>query len=306
MLRILGRLVWWAPYPLPSVLGLGRRSSGSAVVKAPPAAAVRWFAKTKYPAIQDRIGEQSKYKDLEDWEFAGDEEETKEVENDFRFQAEALHLAMVQAPQQHASGYAWTSETANEARFSVEDEDDEEYRASPPPSVVASGVEMDWVEPQPLQLVPDQGGKETILLDAFHQFQHNPQIQDMVVALAADKEVWGAVLANEVIQDYKRDLGHHGVTAKVEKGSPYSDMNTKPGSRVLWNIKDKLHETLQFDFSGLFHLVDQKVPASAHHDLLHRLVKLCLMLVFLILIVHFFLSMMDYSHEGLELQAKPT
>jgi hypothetical protein len=29
----------------------------------------------------------------------------------------------------------------------------------------------------------------------------------MVVALAADKEVWGAVLANEVIQDYKRDLG---------------------------------------------------------------------------------------------------
>lgn len=75
MLRILGRLVWWAPYPLPSVLGLGRRSSGSAVVKAPPAAAVRWFAKTKYPAIQDRIGEQSKYKDLEDWEFAGDEEE---------------------------------------------------------------------------------------------------------------------------------------------------------------------------------------------------------------------------------------
>jgi hypothetical protein len=97
MLRILGRLVWWAPYPLPSVLGLGRRSSGSAVVKAPPpaavaAAAVRWFAKRKYPVIQDRIGEQSKYKDLEDWEFAGDEEETKEVENDFRFQAEALHL----------------------------------------------------------------------------------------------------------------------------------------------------------------------------------------------------------------------
>jgi hypothetical protein len=92
MLRILGRLVWWAPYPLPSVLGLGRRSSGSAVVKAPPAAAVRWFAKTKYPAIQDRIGEQSKYKDLEDWEFAGDEEETEKMENDFRFQAEALHL----------------------------------------------------------------------------------------------------------------------------------------------------------------------------------------------------------------------
>jgi hypothetical protein len=96
MLRMLGRLVWWAPYPLPSVLGLGRRSSGSAVVKAPPtpaaAAAVRWFAKRKYPVIQDRIGEQSKYKDLEDWEFAGDEEETKEVENDFRFQAEALHL----------------------------------------------------------------------------------------------------------------------------------------------------------------------------------------------------------------------
>jgi hypothetical protein len=92
----------------------------------------------------------------------------------------------------------------------------------------------------------------------------------------------------------------------VEKGSPYSDMNTKPGSRVLWNIKDKLHETLQFDFSGLFHLVDQKVPASAHHDLLHRLVNLCLMLVFLILIVLIFLSMMDYSHEGLELQAKPT
>jgi hypothetical protein len=72
---------------------LGRRSSGSAVVKAPPAAAaVRWFAKTKYPAIQDRIGEQSKYKDLEDWEFAGDEEETEKMENDFRFQAEALHL----------------------------------------------------------------------------------------------------------------------------------------------------------------------------------------------------------------------
>jgi hypothetical protein len=92
MLRILGRLVWWAPYPLPSVFGLGRRSSGSAVVKAPPAAAVRWFAKRKYAVIRDRIGEQSKYKDLEDWEFAGDEEETKEVENDFRFQAEALHL----------------------------------------------------------------------------------------------------------------------------------------------------------------------------------------------------------------------
>ncbi|CAM6027705.1 unnamed protein product [Sphagnum balticum] len=310
MLRILGRLVWWAPYPLPSVLGLGRRSSGSAVVKAPPApaaaAAVRWFAKRKYPVIQDRIGEQSKYKDLEDWEFAGDEEQTKEVENDFRFQAEALHLAMVQAPQQHASGYAWTSETINEARFSVEDEGDEEYRASPPPSVVASGVEMDWVEPQPFQLVPDQGGKETILLDAFHQFQHNPQIQDMVVALAADKEVWGAVLANEVIQDYKRDLGHHGVTSKVERGSPYSDTNTKPRSRVLWNINDKLRETLHVDFSGLFHLVDKKVPASAHHDLLHRLVNLCLMLVFLILIVLIFLSMMDYSHEGLELQAKPT
>jgi hypothetical protein len=50
------------------------------------------------------------------------------------------------------------------------------------------------------------GAPSSAMLEAFYQFQHNPQIQGLVLSLATDKTVWEAVLANQKIQEFRHAL----------------------------------------------------------------------------------------------------
>ncbi|CAK9266561.1 unnamed protein product [Sphagnum jensenii] len=134
--------------------------------------------------------------DLEDWEFA-EEEETEQVESE------------------EGSG------TNDEAMFfsvECEDEDDEHnhkrsHEDDEQRSEAESVIVKDWIEPWPLERAAATGeqrkGKITIILEALHQFQHNPNIQDMVLVLAADNELLDVFWENEKFQDYYRgqDLG---------------------------------------------------------------------------------------------------
>jgi hypothetical protein len=77
--------------------------------------------------------------------------------------------------------------------------------------IVGPVVESEQTDPALLSATADRSccrhiGAQSAMLEAFHQFQHNPQVQSMVVSLATDKGVWDAVLANEKIQEFRRAL----------------------------------------------------------------------------------------------------
>ncbi|CAK9211796.1 unnamed protein product [Sphagnum troendelagicum] len=109
--------------------------------------------------------------DLEDWEFA-EEEETEQVESE------------------EGSG------TNDEAMFfsvECEDEDDEHnHKRSHEDDEQRSGADSvivkDWIEPWPLERAGEQRkGKITSILEALHQFQHNPNIQIFITMMSQPK-----------------------------------------------------------------------------------------------------------------------
>jgi hypothetical protein len=149
----------------------------------------------------------------------------------------------------------------------------------------------DWIEPPALDLATtpkEHGAPSNAMLEAFHEFQHNPQVQGMVVSLATDKGVWDAVLANQKIQEFRQ--GFNGFEGSPQVGlkqkKKRSGKNFNIFSRVFWSTKKAFSNFLQSfqDFmTSLFEAADKKELGNEKTNVFERSVKACMMLAMVVL-----------------------
>jgi hypothetical protein len=151
------------------------------------------------------------YWELDDWEFAGGDEEEKdhlvfgtlpsrsEVEEASSELHHALRLGLVttalssevESPPPNTSSSSSTTFKGDEDEkemITISCSDFQEMQQQQV-TVSAHGVESDWMEPAPLSSATIstatassshgklQVGGSSAMLEAFHQFQHNPQVQ---------------------------------------------------------------------------------------------------------------------------------
>ncbi|KAG0625537.1 hypothetical protein M758_2G063300 [Ceratodon purpureus] len=155
-----------------------------------------------------------------------------------------------------------------------------------------------WIEPPSYEVATSPKAPEapsSAMLEAFHQFQHNPQVQGMVVSLATDKGVWDAVLANEKIKEFRRNFSaptsedsFGGAMDQKVKGSR---KNTNVFSRFFWKSKKAFADFISNfqDFvTALFETAEKKRPGSDDNEktnFFERSVKACMMLAVLVLAI---------------------
>ncbi|CAM6127907.1 unnamed protein product [Calypogeia fissa] len=175
------------------------------------------------------------------------------------------------------------------------------------PNVLATRMALDWVEPPPIGTGQGilQCGRRDNVLDAFRQFQHNPEVQSMVKSLATDPAIWEAVLSNEKIQEFKRKLqkdkaisseGKESVLAAdcktgvvkfeevVETGESEPSFFTRWQS--YWQEKiSAFMDVLSHLIDSLFKGADRKLFAEEDGDIVDRTVKSCTMLALVVLCV---------------------
>jgi hypothetical protein len=138
----------------------------------------------------------------------------------------------------------------------------------------------DWKEPSLFEVASTSSnvGGKSAMLEAFHQFQHNPQVQKMVVSLATDKGVWDAVLANDQIKEFRQKLRES--TGLIENGSDLTvdavdevskslKDDTNIFSQVYWNTKKAFAQfmtTLQELIRGIFDTAEQRLQVTDDDD----------------------------------------
>jgi len=244
--------------------------------------------------------------DIEDWEIAGDEERDilifgtlpsqREVEEATSDLQNALRLGLitgstptsVESPRT-ASPATSGSENSSASVLEMEVEEVEYH-------VISQVTKNDWIEPAPLDVtsIPrsSEVGGRSAMLEAFHQFQHNPQVQKMVVSLATDKGVWDAVLANEQIQEFRTTLRaadgaiEHGADLTENDGNKPLKEEINVFSQFFWNTKTAFSHfiaTLQELISGIFDTAEKKVYLSETDDFFERTVRSSMMLSVLVL-----------------------
>jgi hypothetical protein len=250
--------------------------------------------------------------EIDDWEFAGDEEkdyyvfgtppsitEVEEATADLR---SALRLGMVAAPagprvERPPSPLSSVIEIAEVSSVTaVGDEEGETSSALMP-------LQPDWMEPpESLELtttVPREettGAPSSAMLEAFYQFQHNPQIQGLVLSLATDKTVWEAVLANQKIQEFRHALLEVEGTTTPAAGSASSETTQSSKSsnifsRLYWSTKtafDNFIKQFQDFMSSLFETAADKNVLSGNekgNTVFEWSVKACMMLAVVVLAI---------------------
>ncbi|CAM6096852.1 unnamed protein product [Calypogeia fissa] len=168
----------------------------------------------------------------------------------------------------------------------------------PNPNVLATQMALDWVEPPPIRTGQGilQGGRRDNVLNAFRQFQHNPEVQGMVKSLATDPAIWDAVLANEKIQEFKRKLlkdqaiSSEGASGEVKieevEGTEDSVSNIFSRLQSFWQQKiSAFMGVLSNIIDSLFKGADKKVFAEEDGDVIDRTVKSCTMLALVVICV---------------------
>jgi hypothetical protein len=155
-----------------------------------------------------------------------------------------------------------------------------------------------WIEPPPYEMVTSPKEPEapsSAMLEAFHQFQHNPQVQGMVVSLATDKGVWDAVLANEKIKEFRRNFSaptsEDSLSGAMDLKGKGSRKNNNVFSRLFWKSKQAFANfitSFQDFVTALFETAENKGPANSANgktNFFERSVKACMMLAILVLAV---------------------
>jgi len=247
--------------------------------------------------------------DLDDWEFAGDEEkdhfvfgspptitEVQEATADLR---SALRLGVVRSPtpklQSPRSPLSSVVEFEEESSGTTGIVGDEERERSASSSALVPSSQPDLMEPElaATDVVAQEGAAPSnAMLEAFHQFQHNPQIQGVVLSLATDKAVWEAVLANQKIQEFRHTFVNVEAAAPEDGGVNLERTRSRKSSnifsRLFWSTKKAfLNFIKQFqDFmSSLFEMADKKVIGNEKGNVFERSLKACMMLAVVVLAI---------------------
>ncbi|KAG6548259.1 hypothetical protein Mapa_010310 [Marchantia paleacea] len=263
--------------------------------------------------------------DSDEWEFAEEEdkidhlvfgpipsrqeveEASSELQNALRLGLEAPSYDNIQAPtswgtllpttagQFEGSQQSGSPSASRHSKCSETTEEKDTEEVSRP--LLASKLALDWVEPPPIRTGQNalQAGGRSAVQEAFHQFQHNSEVQNMVVSLASDPNVWDAVLQNEKIQEFKRKL--QGEKAFfVDKADGVTEVESDPVSESTPNFFERCQifwrtQILQFMdvlnglIMNLFKAADKKIFAEEDGDTLNRTVKSCTMLALVVLCV---------------------
>lgn len=276
--------------------------------------------------------------DLEDWEFAGDEERDRyvfgtlptveEVEDASSELQNALRLGLFTPPvpwsetlpkpqpsSPRSLDILEVTEVSTVTTVGDKEEDvtsdlsapsiEPDLWLEPPPYGVTTVFDeaKAWKEPPSYEVVTSPKAEEApsrAMLEAFHQFQHNPAVQGMVVSLATDKGVWDAVLANEKIKEFRRDFsapksaGMHSdgvsMVQKVESSSKHTNIFTQ----VFWKSKKAFLyfiQGFQNFVASLFETVEKNSHGSGGNEkvnFLERSLRACMMLAVLVLTIVFF------------------
>lgn len=249
--------------------------------------------------------------ELDDWEFAEEEERVDhlvfgsipsrtEVEEASSELQNALRLGLMAPPDSGVQpSWSLSPETVihhGDSKESIGAVSTEENEVSTP--LPATEMALDWLEPPPIrshQGIVQTGGRFNVA-EAFYQFQHNPEVQGMVVSLATDQAVWDAVLANEKIQEFKRKLqGDKGFFADKDPlftDSKDEDKTTEHLPNIFTRCRmfcqSKLEDVLDVIRSiinGVSKTADKKIFAEEDGDIFDRTVKSCTMIAFVVVVV---------------------
>lgn len=241
--------------------------------------------------------------EIDDWVFAGDDVEsldylvfgTAPTQQDVEDATAELHHAL-------QIGLLMRRSTSTNSLESVAQNTDASevnslYRVSHPTSDGG-----DWKEPVPWELPSSSSSNEIVgapgygnMLEAFHQFQHNPQVQKMVVSLATDKNVWESVLANEQIKEFRQKLRES--TGLIENGSEREltvddvqkalNNDTNLFSHMFWHTKKAFSQfiaTLQELIRGIFDVTEETLKVTDDDEaFFERTVRSTMMLSVLVM-----------------------
>jgi len=270
--------------------------------------------------------------DGEDWEIAGDEErdyyvfgslptveEVEEASSDLQNalrigfftpppKSEALPKPESSSPRSHPQsprsplGQVLVEVTEMSTVTTVgEVEEEVTSNLSPPP--VEPLVESKECIESPLYEVATSpklpGAPSSAMLEAFYQFQHNPQVQGMVVSLATDKAIWDAVLSNEKIKEFRRNFSapnsEDSFGGGMNKNVKSSQNHTNVFSQFFWKSKKaftKFVTSFQDFVTSLFETVEKKSPVNRASDektnFFERTVKASFMFAVMVLAVVIF------------------
>ncbi|KAG0555337.1 hypothetical protein KC19_12G162100 [Ceratodon purpureus] len=236
---------------------------------------------------------------LDDWEFAGDEE--KEAAEDVEASAESsragaitvpdllqLSLALPREAFPSIAGGSDLSNSSIEVRTEHDGHVDEELGQS---------RACDWLEPPspcgavPMQETHHQMGGEVVMLEAFQQFQHNPQIQEMVLALATDARVWQAVLANKKLQEYTTGSAEGNVEVRITQDLDSAALQGRRFSNFVVISHNSLRELkagLREQMRVVMDVVEKRLQAETRQLMLDLMVRaLTMMSIFMLTLIGF-------------------
>ncbi|XP_008789186.2 uncharacterized protein LOC103706755 [Phoenix dactylifera] len=159
-------------------------SAVSPAVEGSPAVPLLSSEKGRSDALPVQEIQQASW-EIDDWEFAGGEEEE-------------LHASLHPAPRL-VFGPVPTLEEAKEATADLKDAVERAY-FSPSIEVSLEGVQgcASCENVAPLQSMPKH------VVQAFSLLHGSPEAQNVVASLAADKNVWDAVMKNEKVMEFYR------------------------------------------------------------------------------------------------------
>jgi len=242
------------------------------------------------------------YENEDDWEFAGDEE--KEDEDDVEASSQYLtgsiavpNLLKISLPLPAEAPLSITvdsdeSNSSLEGRRNIAGFLDEE---------IGQPSACDWLEPPPISeaLAVEESqrqiGEAGVMLEAFQQFQQNPQVQEMVVALATDEGLWRAVLANKKIQEFRfgNAEGDFEVGITRDFNSIATQSRTTSSFIMLSrNAVRALKEGFSDQIRGFIDVVDKKLHTETRQLMFEVMLRVFIMMIIFMLTLIAFLCLL--------------
>ncbi|KAK1418777.1 hypothetical protein QVD17_27924 [Tagetes erecta] len=135
------------------------------------------------------------------------------------------------------------------------------------------------------------------LLDAYHLLQTDHAVQRLVVSISSDREVWDAILKNDVVRDLRGSLPLTG-TEEVGIGYEQEPNSTSIIVKCIFAVMtSKIFEFMEklevFIFKALHSVSNKTRSTSKHDDILEEKVRSSLLLSIVILMIVFVTRSME-------------